>query len=176
MQNKPNKPQKTLPVTKDKPKKKLFGKALFIMLFSIIGVSIGLFGGLYLTGNMDDLTENLPTLPFFNTDDSEITTTNLALEPFLVNLKPTNNRSYYANITLTLDTDDRYSEDIQETKMPVVRDRIITYLSTHTPDSLTGRDETDENTSFKIELTELLNATLENDPIHDVLITDLIIQ
>lgn len=174
MQNKPSQKQN---IKENKPKRKYLFKALFIIGLSIVGVSIGLFGGLYFTGNLDDLDsiyESIPSIPFLASDKE--TTTIVSLEPFLVNLKPVDNRRPYANITLMLDVDNDYSEMIQETKIPLVRDRIITHLSTHTPDTLTGRNETDKNMSFKKELVALLNSELENDPIHDVLITDLIIQ
>ena len=163
--------QKVVPLKQSKEKSNTLRNALFIIIFSIVGIGVGLLGGLYLTGN----SHILSTMSIMG-NSGEISSTNIALEPFLVNLQSDNSNTFYVRMSLTLNTDDRFSEDIVENKMPLIRDRVITYLSSQDYKSLTTRHEERNEMVFKEELADTLNETLGYDAIIEVLVTDLIIQ
>lgn len=144
--------------------------AISIVVLIIIGVIAGSFisKGEYI---------NVEAISFSKDKEDELFY--IELEPFTINLKQDSSFSpsqQYLKLGLTLVALGEDDNETLNTKIPEVRDIILSYLSKQNSDTI--REQEDGQLIIKSELTEVLNNRInsEDDLVVEVLITDLLIQ
>ena len=153
----------------EKTNKKGFNKKFLLLILIIpILVALGVVIGGYITSqaneNEEDVVEEEKVLP-----EKTIT-----LDQFLLNLEPNGNINRYIRLELALSTVEENGIEEIEKNINKIRDVIIYKISRESVETIFE----DDAKSFKLkqELKEDINEALGEDIIHNVYITNIVIQ
>ncbi|HOV91246.1 MAG TPA: flagellar basal body-associated FliL family protein [Syntrophorhabdaceae bacterium] len=159
---------------KQAPKKK--GKFKFILLMFIVVLCLGIAGVYFLYGNL--IMERFFDKPPQETQNVKEKKTEkhlgpiAPLEPFLFNIAGTSGK--YAKITIGVQFKDHKSMEVAKSLTPVIRDKVLTILSSKNIDYLMDVGSRD---SLKQEMLNAIKVLLpKEDAITAVYITDIMIQ
>lgn len=139
---------------------------LSVVLVPIL-IAIGVVAGGYIFS--DD------PVSAFNLKKEEAQEVTIPLEEFLVNLGTEgSSRSQYLKLELSLSSQKEEAEGIIESNIAQVRDAVIFVIHKKTGDDLFS--ETDGAFALKEELKTTINATLDDEIVEEVFITNMLMQ
>lgn len=152
---------------KNKKEKKGINSNLLMIISIPVLVAIGVLAGSYMTG------ADTPIVSGHEIEEAAPEET-VALEEFLLNLEPTNNRNNYIRLEVSLSSTQENGAEKITTNLDKIRDSII-----HTVSRLTVDDVYNEEagtTRLKDILKQSLNELFEDSTIHEVYITNVVVQ
>lgn len=152
-----------------KDKKKGFNKNILLGVLAIpILVAIGVIIGSYFTkGNTQIVSGSEAKEEVFE----EVS---VPLEEFVLNLEPTNNIKRYIRLELSLSSTQKDGEETINSNLNKIRDEIIHTVSRQSVEDIFD-DETGTITLKKL-LKKSINESLEDEVIHEVYITNIVVQ
>lgn len=148
--------------------KKGFNKNILLVIIAVpILVAIGVIAGNYLA--------NDPQVVSGSENEEEIfEEVSVPLEEFVLNLEPTNNVSRYIRLELSLSSTKEDGEGTINSSLDKIRDVIIHTVSRHSVEEIF--DEETGTITLKESLKKALNKAFEDEVIHEVYITNIVIQ
>lgn len=150
----------------NKEKKGISSNLLLIIAIPIL-VAVGVLAGSYITGS------NTPAVSG-NEIEETVPETTVALDDFLLNLEPTSTGRNYIRLEVSLSSTQEGGAEKITTNLDKIRDSII-----HTVSRLTVEDVYNEEagtTRLKEVLKKSLNELFEDSTIHEVYITNIVVQ
>lgn len=129
-------------------------------------VAIGVIAGNYLA--------NPELMASGNEEDEKIEEVTVPLEEFVLNLEPTNNVNRYVRMEISLSTTEENGVELIEGSLDKIRDSIINTVSRQTVGDIF--DEEVGTSNLKDVLKESLNTEFEEELIHQVYITNVVVQ
>ncbi|MEY8291424.1 flagellar basal body-associated FliL family protein [Carnobacteriaceae bacterium 52-44] len=148
--------------------KKGFNKNILLIILAVpILVAIGVVAGNYLANDPQVVSGN-------ETEEETFEEVSVPLEEFVLNLEPTNNVSRYIRLELSLSSTKEDGEETINSSLDKIRDVIIHTVSRHSVVEIFD-DETGTIT-LKDSLKKALNKAFEDEVIHEVYITNIVIQ
>lgn len=140
----------------------------FLMIIAIpILVAIGVLAGSYLDGSTSIVRGD-------GMEEAAVPEVTVPLEEFLLNLEPSNNSYNYVRLEISLSSIRKDGEKTMNENLDKIRDSII-----HTVSRLSIQDVYHEEAGtgkLKLTLKESLNNLFADPIIHDVYITNIIVQ
>ena len=152
---------------KNKKEKKGISSNLLLIISIPLLVAIGVLAGSYITGSTTPIVSG-------NEVEESVPEKTVALDDFLLNLEPTNSRHNYIRLDVSLSSTQKNGEEIITTNLAKIRDSII-----HTVSRLTVQDVYNEEAGtsrLKDVLKQSLNELLGDSTIHEVYITNIVVQ
>lgn len=148
--------------------KKGFNKNILLVILAVpILVAIGVVAGNYLANDPQVVSGS-------ETEEETFEEISVPLEEFVLNLEPTNNVSRYIRLELSLSSTKEDGEETINSSLDKIRDVIIHTVSRHSVEEIFD-DETGTIT-LKDSLKKALNKAFEDEVIHEVYITNIVIQ
>lgn len=129
-------------------------------------VAIGVIAGNYLA--------NPEMSASGNEEEEKIEEVTVPLEEFVLNLEPTNNVNRYVRMEISLSTIEENGVELIEGNLDKIRDSIINTVSRQTVGDIF--DEEVGTSNLKDILKESLNTEFEEELIHQVYITNVVVQ
>lgn len=129
-------------------------------------VAIGVIAGNYLA--------NPEMSASGNEEEEKIEEVTVPLEEFVLNLEPTNNVNRYVRMEISLSTIEENGVELIEGNLDKIRDSIINTVSRQTVGDIF--DEEVGTSNLKDVLKESLNTEFEEELIHQVYITNVVVQ
>lgn len=130
-------------------------------------VAIGVIAGSFVTNPDTMMASN-------NEEPEEVEEVSVALEEFVLNLEPTNNVNRYVRMEISLSTTQEGGLELLEGSLDKIRDSIINTVSRQTVNDIF--DEEVGTSNLKDVLKESLNAEFEDELVHQVYITNVVVQ
>lgn len=143
-------------------------KNLLLLVLSVpLLVAIGVIAGSFVTNPDTMIASN-------NEEPEEVEEVSVALEEFVLNLEPTNNVNRYVRMEISLSTTQEGGLELLEGSLDKIRDSIINTVSRQTVNDIF--DEEVGTSNLKDVLKESLNAEFEDELVHQVYITNVVVQ
>lgn len=143
-------------------------KNILLLVLSVpLLVAIGVIAGSFVTNPDTMIASN-------NEEPEEVEEVSVALEEFVLNLEPTNNVNRYVRMEISLSTTQEGGLELLEGSLDKIRDSIINTVSRQTVNDIF--DEEVGTSNLKDVLKESLNAEFEDELVHQVYITNVVIQ
>ena len=140
----------------------------FLMIIAIpILVAIGVLAGSYLDGSTSILRGE-------GMEEAAVPEVTVPLEEFLLNLEPSNNSYNYVRLEVSISSIRKDGEQMINDNLDKIRDSII-----HTVSRMSIEDVYHEEAGtgkLKSKLKETLNDLFDDPIVHDVYITNIIVQ
>lgn len=144
-----------------------FNKNILMLVIAVpILVAIGVIAGNYLA--------NPEMSASGNEEEEKIEEVTVPLEEFVLNLEPTNNVNRYVRMEISLSTIEENGVELIEGNLDKIRDSIINTVSRQTVGDIF--DEEVGTSNLKDVLKESLNTEFEEELIHQVYITNVVVQ
>lgn len=144
-----------------------FNKNILMLIIAVpLLVAIGVIAGNYLA--------NPELMASGNEEDEKIEEVTVPLEEFVLNLEPTNNVNRYVRMEISLSTTEENGVELIEGSLDKIRDSIINTVSRQTVGDIF--DEEVGTSNLKDVLKESLNTEFEEELIHQVYITNVVVQ
>lgn len=153
---------------KEKVKKKGFNKKFLLLILAVpVLVALGVVIGGYISSQGNDGTNKVK-------EEVVIPEQTVTLDEFLLNLEPSGNINRYIRLELSLSTTKENGVQEIEENINKIRDVIIYKISRESVETIFA----DDAKSFKLkkELSEDINEALGEDIIHQVYISNIVIQ
>lgn len=148
--------------------KKGFNKNILLVIIAVpILVAIGVIAGNYLANDPQVVSGS-------ETEEEIFEEVSVPLEEFVLNLEPTNNVSRYIRLELSLSSTKEDGEGTINSSLDKIRDVIIHTVSRHSVEEIF--DEETGTITLKESLKKALNKAFEDEVIHEVYITNIVIQ
>lgn len=148
--------------------KKGFNKNILLIVLAVpILVAIGVIAGTYLVKDPQVVSGN-------ETEEETFEEISVPLEEFVLNLEPTDKASYYIRLELSLSSTKEDGEEIINSSLDKIRDVIIHTVSRHSIEEIF--DEETGIITLKESLKTALNNAFEDEVIHEVYITNIVMQ
>lgn len=149
-----------------KKEKKGFNKYIALIVIAVpLLVACGVIAGNYLAN---------PDATKASEEEVAIEEVTVPLDEFILNLEPTNNVNRYVRLEISLSTIDENGVEILEGSLHKIRDSIINTVSRQTVADIF--DEEVGTSQLKDLLKETLNTELELEIVHQVYITNVVVQ
>lgn len=147
------------------------------IIFIIMSILVLLIAGVILGRTVfSDGIEEDNSVGFFGNGENDPVETQIELEQFLVNISGDSyNSNSILRMDLTLSSNYEDAEEIMSENIPKIRDAVIHVVSTHSPETIFEKNET-EHFLIKEELKTRINESLDEEVIKEVFITDIIMQ
>lgn len=143
-------------------------KNILLLVLSVpLLVAIGVIAGSFVTNPDTMMASN-------NEEPEEVEEVSVALEEFVLNLEPTNNVNRYVRMEISLSTTQEGGLELLEGSLDKIRDSIINTVSRQTVNDIF--DEEVGTSNLKDVLKESLNAEFEDELVHQVYITNVVVQ
>lgn len=152
---------------KDKKKKFTFNKNMLFILAVPILMALGVIIGSYISNN--SLTD-----PEEAEAEEIVDERTMVLDEFLLNLEPSGNVNRYVKLELALSTVKDDGLTVIEEKINVIRDVIIYEISRESVETIFEDDN--KSFAFKEKLKKKINEALGNEIIHEIYISNIVIQ
>ena len=152
---------------KNKKEKKGFNRSFLMILAIPILVAIGVLVGSYLDGTTSIVRGD-------EKEEAAVPEVTVPLDEFLLNLEPSNNSYKYVRLEVSISTIRKDGEETINENVDKIRDSII-----HTVSRLSIQDVYHEEAGtgkLKSILKESLNNLFDDPIVHDVYITNIIVQ
>ncbi len=150
-------------------KKKNVGKIILLVLVIPILVALGVVIGGYLSKG-----EYLNGEEAVEEEVEVIDEVTITLDEFILNLEPTGNVKRYIKLELAISTIKEDGPEIIEENINKIRDAVIYQVSSETVDSIFNNE--DGHFTLKKVLKDEINYVLGDEIVHDVYISNLMIQ
>lgn len=152
---------------KPENKKQGINKGMIVaMIFIPILVAIGVVAGYYFTSAEQNPDETVQA-----EEKEEIT---VPLEEFLVNMNSDAGRIRYVRLEMSLSSHEENIQEVIDVNLAKVRDAVIYTLYTQSSESVF--EEKEGSFTLKNELKNRINETLGDELVHEVYITNIVMQ
>lgn len=151
----------------NKKEKKGINRNILLIISIPVLVAIGVLAGSYITGSTTTIVSGHEV-------EETVPETTVALDEFLLNLEPTNTGRNYIRLEVSLSSTQEGGVEKITTNLDKIRDSII-----HTVSRLTVQDVYNEEAGtsrLKDVLKQSLNELLGDSTVHEVYITNIVVQ
>ena len=154
--------------SKVKKERKGINSNLIMVLAIPLLVAIGVLAGSYISGS------NAQIISGQEAQQVTVPEATVTLDEFLLNLEPTNNKANYIRLEISLSSTQEAGSDKITANLDKIRDSVI-----HTVSRLTVDDVYNEEMStkkLKDILKQSLNELFEDELVHNVYVTNIVVQ
>lgn len=150
------------------------GKTIAIAIgVFVLSAGGGMIGSSFANGEENDFMESFNSFKeSFAKEEPEVT---VPLEPFLTNLKTTDETKYALQIEMSIGVRGEENSAVVTEKTALIRDSIIRTLTTKTAGNVMDSDE-NNSLLLKEEVKDTLNQTLGTDIVTGIFVTNIVQQ